>query len=63
MIYHPEKGQRVVKDEAEHKNHLKDGWQEKPIPEKAPEAEADPVGDRIAALEARVDALEAKKKK
>jgi hypothetical protein len=63
MIYHATAGLCIVQNAAEHQARLKDGWQDQPIPAAAPEPEGDPVGDRIAALEARVDALEQKKKR
>lgn len=62
MVYHATKGHKIVRSEGDLKAHLADGWEDKPIvadPEPAPAS----VEERFAALEARVDALENKKKK
>jgi hypothetical protein len=62
MIYHRTKGERVVEDLDEHELHLGNGWQEKPI-EAGPEVGPKSLAERVEALEARVSAIEAVKKK
>lgn len=61
MVYHAKKGHATVRDEAHHKAHLKAGWtDEAPAPVVV---EEETEVDRLAALEARVSALEAQSKK
>lgn len=61
MLY-GEGGHRIVHNAEDREKLLKQGYSVKPLPAAAPEVEAS-IEDRLAALEERVDALEAKKKK
>lgn len=61
MVYHAKKGHTTVRDEAQHKAHLGAGWKdEAPVPVAVDEEIA---VSPLAALEARVAALEARVEK
>ncbi len=61
-VYHASRPSQVVYSPEEFKA-LGPGWAEQAFPAPEPEPEADPIEDRFAAIEARLDALEAKRKK
>jgi hypothetical protein len=58
LIYHPSGDQKKVFSKDVHDEHLADGWGNKPFPPPEPAPEDSPF-DLIAALEKRVQALEA----
>ena len=62
IVYAKDGSYKIVQTEAE-RDALGKGWQDTPFPACDPEPEADPVEERFAAIEARVELLEAKKKR
>ena len=64
LLYHKSGRHQTVNNEAESATVLaQNGWQEKPFPPAPPAPTEQSLAERIAALEERVGALEARKKK
>lgn len=62
VIYHAALGHKRIDSEAEHKIFMSHGWQDEPIAAAEPPAAVEPPS-RLDAIEARLDALEAKRKR
>jgi hypothetical protein len=62
LAYHVDGSQKIVQTEAEREALGKD-WADTRVDPPEPGPEADPLEERLAAIEARLDAIESKRKK